>query len=77
MYATSRSLRLPQFSVDAAGIPPDQVLPVPVDAAGSERRSSRCSASSNLVNDRGIGERVLRLGQWPLSSPASRSLIRE
>ena len=36
MYATSRSLRLPQFSVDAAGIPPDQVLPVPVDAAGSE-----------------------------------------
>ena len=36
MYATSRSLRLPQVSVDAAGIPPDQVLPVPVDAAGSE-----------------------------------------
>ena len=36
MYATSRSLRLPQFSVDAAGIPPDQVLPVPVDAAGRE-----------------------------------------
>ena len=37
MYATSRSLRLPQFSVDAAGIPPDQVLPVPVDAAGGEK----------------------------------------
>ena len=32
LYATSRSLRLPQFSVDAAGIPPDQVLPLPVDA---------------------------------------------
>lgn len=35
MYATSRSLRLPQFSVDAAGIPPDQVLPVPIEAARS------------------------------------------
>ena len=36
MYATSRSLRLPQFVVDAAGIPPDQVLPVPLDAAARE-----------------------------------------
>ncbi len=36
LYATSRSLRLPQFAVDAAGIPPDQVLPVPLDAAARE-----------------------------------------
>lgn len=36
MYATSRSLRLPHFAVDAAGIPPDQVLPVPLDAAAHE-----------------------------------------
>jgi hypothetical protein len=33
LYATSRSLRLPEFSVDAAGIPPDQVLPTPTDQA--------------------------------------------
>ena len=37
MYVTSRSLRLPQFAVDAAGIPPDQVWPAPVDAAASEQ----------------------------------------
>jgi hypothetical protein len=36
MYATTRSLRLPQFAVDAAGIPPDQVFPAPVDAAAKE-----------------------------------------
>ena len=37
MYATSRSLRLPEFPVDLAGIPPDQVLPAPADAAARER----------------------------------------
>ena len=31
MYATSRSLRLPHFAVDAAGIPPDQLLPMPIE----------------------------------------------
>lgn len=37
MYATSRSLRLPAFAVDAAGIPPDQVLAAPRDDAERER----------------------------------------
>lgn len=37
MYATSRSLRLPDFRVDVAGIPPDQVFPKPLDDAGRER----------------------------------------
>jgi len=32
-YATSRSLRLPYLSVDAAGIPPDIYLPKPADDA--------------------------------------------
>ncbi|MBK0391028.1 S41 family peptidase [Ramlibacter algicola] len=36
MYATSRSLRLPEFPVDLAGIPPDQVLPTPADAAARD-----------------------------------------
>jgi hypothetical protein len=39
MYATSRSLRLPQLSVDAAGIPPDQVLPVPTGPAEREEET--------------------------------------
>jgi hypothetical protein len=33
LYATSRSLRLPEFAVDTAGIPPDQVLPTPSNSA--------------------------------------------
>ena len=37
MYATSRSLRLPQFAVDLAGIPPDQAWPAPADAAAREQ----------------------------------------
>ena len=37
MYATSRSLRLPQFAVDLAGIAPDQVWPAPADAAAREQ----------------------------------------
>lgn len=36
LYATSRSQRLPEFSVDAAGIPPDQVLPAPQNAPARE-----------------------------------------
>ncbi|WP_427914890.1 S41 family peptidase [Ramlibacter sp. MMS24-I3-19] len=37
MYATTRSLRLPEFAVDLAGIPPDQVLPTPRGAEDRER----------------------------------------
>jgi hypothetical protein len=38
MYATSRSTRLPDFAVDAAGIPPDQVLATPANADERERQ---------------------------------------
>ncbi|GAC1525373.1 MAG: hypothetical protein NVS2B4_01280 [Ramlibacter sp.] len=37
MYATSRSLRLPEFAVNIAGIPPDPVLPMPCSVAERER----------------------------------------
>lgn len=38
LYATSKSLRLPIFSVDLAGIPPDQLLlPSPTGPSSSER----------------------------------------
>jgi len=35
-YATSRSTRLPDMSVDAGGIQPDILLPTPPDAAGRD-----------------------------------------
>ncbi|WP_314437198.1 S41 family peptidase [Massilia timonae] len=35
-YATSRSTRLPDMQVDAAGIQPDILLPAPLDAAGRD-----------------------------------------
>jgi hypothetical protein len=38
MYATTRSTRLPDFAVDAAGIPPDQVLAMPANADERERQ---------------------------------------
>lgn len=35
-YATSRSTRVPDMHIDAAGIQPDILLPTPIDAAGRE-----------------------------------------
>lgn len=35
-YATTRSTRLPDLHIDAAGIAPDILLPTPLDAAGRE-----------------------------------------
>lgn len=40
-YATSRSLRLPDFAVDLAGIPPDVYLPLPADEGAREQEISR------------------------------------
>lgn len=40
-YATSRSTRLPDMRVDAAGIQPDILLPVPIDTAGRDGEVER------------------------------------